>query len=542
MFNIKVEKKLFITITCLLLASCNSGTVASQSNPALMNQDLDPDEVSVPELDNLISSDHPLSVAELYKLYPDKVEHAFNEDPNESKIHALDKIKETASKISTTQKQHLSSTLLSLEEPDYTYLFCYGEAWLTKDGKKYPVTGATKNNFYLKTWAIAGQSGLFPSYIKIKVQVPSHSIFDLKDNHMVYFLTQNSYAELKDSCKSVLYNYAKQLTVENYPGNTAPITVSDVTIRGRHNSLSDDHPLLPLTGSYGDHKIHTLVSFGDSLSDTDATSNLLLHIIPNRQTWFAGHFTNGWTWPEYAADKLNLTPYNEAWGAAGVNNQPVIDMFPFARELSEWLGLIFPSIYQQNQTYYTNIETNSPRDPDETLYTLLIGGNDFVNYGETSATVLQKVSETVKFLIEQNHAKKIVLLNLPNLVSAPIFNGSKAAIKNTVGTKTIEYNAGLSTLLSSLSAIYPNATIKLFDTNALFTKILANPSDYGFINGRDACLISPSEAYSDITSMNADCNGENYVFWDSLHPTTAIHKILGNAFADFILSEPSLTQ
>ncbi len=527
-FKKRVHKKIVVALSCCFLMACNSGNelVNPQSEASLNQSDL----VSVPELDDVISSIGPLTAAELYMLDSTDIEKDFSVNNDPEAKEELRYIHDTAARISENEKakllEHVTKQTLAVSE-QYTYLYCYATAWVnTEDGVKAPLWGSLQTNYHLAAFADSRA---------VPVQVPAHPYLLPTTFGMTYFTTKDSIASLSERCKVKLTAMASDLLKRNYPNyGIKDVSIENITVRGRNNELAADHPFLPLNGSVGDNKIHTIVSFGDSLSDTDSTSNMLLHIMPNRHTWFAGHFSNGWTWPEYAGSKLNIIPYNEAWGAAGVNTQPVLNLAPWAINFSYASGFVFPSIYDQNASYNNYVELNAPRNSDETVYTLLIGGNDFVNYNEDSLTVLNKVAATLNYLISINHAKNIVLLNLPDLTVAPIFKRSKAAIKVAVGEKTLAYNAGLSNVVNVLQASYPNVKLKIFNTKGLFDQIMKNPLSYGLVNVQDTCLVDPDHTYALRAKRRSGCNGYNYMFWDELHPTTVMHKILGESVADFI--------
>jgi phospholipase/lecithinase/hemolysin len=61
--------------------------------------------------------------------------------------------------------------------------------------------------------------------------------------------------------------------------------------------------------------------------------------------------------------------------------------------------------------------------------------------------------------------------------------------------------------------------IATLDANALYRDAIANPVAFGFTNVISSCLAGS------ITCGNP----EEFLFWDGIHPTTAAHRILGEA-------------
>ncbi len=494
--------------------------------------------VSVPQTDGLLSPDGPLTAEQVYALDPSAVAQAFRLSPDPMAAAELAKLQDENAQQVPAQGAHANPAVPQREyassSQTYTYLYCYATGWLQQGSTRLPLGVGGGDDFYLSGWAMQPGANGSSQYVKVPVRVPSASALSPVNWHLVYYTTQSTPAQLDSLCESSLLADATTLREQEYPGASGTLEVQDVIARGRNNSLSSDHPFLPLAGSVGDGHIHTLVSLGDSLSDTDASSNMLFHIVPNRETWLAGHFSNGWVWSEYAANDLGVTPYNEAWAAAGASSQSVLRTLPGANWLaSAGVGFYFPSIVQQAGLYDKRVVELYPRDPNETLYTLLIGGNDFVNYDEPVATVLSQVQSALQQLITVDGAKNIVVMNLPDVTAAPVFLVAKAAIKPTVQASLDAYDAQLPALVAQVDSQYPQARVTLFDTRGVFDTVLHDPQAYGFVNASQSCLRDPSGTYSQTESMRAGCNGYNYVFWDNLHPTTAVDQIIGQSFAAF---------
>jgi len=66
----------------------------------------------------------------------------------------------------------------------------------------------------------------------------------------------------------------------------------------------------------------------------------------------------------------------------------------------------------------------------------------------------------------------------------------------------------------------------------LFNAILANPGAFGFTNITEPCITG------DLQNGGSVCvDPDSYLFWDSIHPTTAAHQLLGQSFASAV-AEP----
>src|SRR5262249_8611207 len=82
-------------------------------------------------------------------------------------------------------------------------------------------------------------------------------------------------------------------------------------------------------------------------------------------------------------------------------------------------------------------------------------------------------------------------------------------------------NAGFSNSVLALSRRLPDLRVIWMDLFSKFDEVLMNPAQYGFTNATRAALDDPSLADKSFTGPGAD-----YVFWDSLHPTTKLHELL----------------
>lgn len=264
-----------------------------------------------------------------------------------------------------------------------------------------------------------------------------------------------------------------------------------------------------------------IISFGDSLTDTNNIYNATSWQMPNNGSWFQGHFTNGYTWVEYLAKKLEIPVYNWAIGGAEGTKKYII----------------LSGLNDQIQSWKEYMKSAKNYDIKNTLFTILVGGNDFINDDRDPKDVINDVKTALTTL--SNHgARNILLLNLPDITKAPIFHMCKNV--DEVLPKISEYNNKLIMLVSEFNKEHPQTNIMLFDTKKTLDKVLANPEIYGFSNTYDPCLdISVSGGAFDSAkylltyrARKTCTDASKFVFWDTLHPTTATHSILAKeAFA-----------
>lgn len=312
----------------------------------------------------------------------------------------------------------------------------------------------------------------------------------------------------QDTLKSVCQS---TLTAKGISQPVAMVAAAD-------NSLSFNYTVWT-NDSVAQSGINKIVAFGDSLSDTQNMYNASNWNLPNSNSWFLGRFSNGKNWIEYFADNLQLHVYNWAIGGAGVTTQ----------------SLVIPGVIQQVQSYIAYMQMTQNYQPQNTLFTLLIGGNDLVNYNSTVDQVISGESQALQSLI-QSGARNILLLKLPDVSKAPVFT-----IKTTgpaVAAQVIDLNNRLTALVSALQAQYGSALhIQLYDTYALFNDLLSNPGNYQVSNTTQSCLNINTDStsnYMSTQSARSQCsNPDSFVFWDTLHPTTHTHKLLADAVTAF---------
>ncbi len=123
-------------------------------------------------------------------------------------------------------------------------------------------------------------------------------------------------------------------------------------------------------------------------------------------------------------------------------------------------------------------------------------------------------------------ARSILVPNMANLGVIPFGLGSG----NSAGLTalTIAINTGLDQTLNQLESTLPGLDIIEFDIFGLVDAAIANPLAYGFTNVTDPC----------VDGANVCANPDQYVFWDTVHPSARSQQIIGEAFAAAVVPEP----
>lgn len=122
-------------------------------------------------------------------------------------------------------------------------------------------------------------------------------------------------------------------------------------------------------------------------------------------------------------------------------------------------------------------------------------------------------------------AENLLVPNVPDLGLVPEVN-SNAPAAAVATALSIAYNASLSQILAGLYTLNADLNIYGFDSFAFLRQAVAAPQDFGFSNVTDACLqglfVAPPA-----TGPVSVCNTpDEYLFWDTLHPSARAHEII----------------
>jgi phospholipase/lecithinase/hemolysin len=282
---------------------------------------------------------------------------------------------------------------------------------------------------------------------------------------------------------------------------------------------------------------------GGSLSDTGNDLIASGGLVPNEPFFFPGRFSNGKVWVEYLADELGLNPaplkslspgtplpadgINFAFGGATTSDKNVNPLLPGLRQQIDWLtGL------------------NAQFDfSDDALYILDLGStaaNDYL--GGFAKTPISSVHNSLNAAraVAQTGARDVLVINLPNLSKTALGFHADSATSHTLRILSRMHNRLLAKGLKKLGREFPETNFITFDLNALLKSIVAKPEKYGFKNVMDSCtntnLYDPTFQF-DPTQLTTCPNPEDYLFWDSVHPTTKAQQIIAQSVLDFLSSE-----
>jgi phospholipase/lecithinase/hemolysin len=262
--------------------------------------------------------------------------------------------------------------------------------------------------------------------------------------------------------------------------------------------------------------------FGDGISTT--TNNATAG-----QYYYGLRESNGRVWVEVLAQRLGL----------GANSTTNVN---WSNSPNNW------SYYGQ---YSQNLVTNlnyfvPPQDTKTALFVVWVNCADFVadmgsiylqGYYTNNAMWNTAVSQSLNnhlAIVKNLYAMGVRNLVMPSAVDIteiPQYDGlvnSRPADRNFIRQEVINYNAQLSGMLNQLQATLPGLKIYQPDFFGLLDNVLTNASAYGLTN---ALYNGVSiDAYSDpnITTLNLNGQGNNYVFWCKTAPTAKLYEIMAD--------------
>lgn len=260
--------------------------------------------------------------------------------------------------------------------------------------------------------------------------------------------------------------------------------------------------LLLLAGSRLAASYTSIYAFGDGVcTTTDSPEPAHLYA--------EGRYCNGPVWIEYLSGTLGIT-YDSA-----KNNS-------FFEHFSDLL------------VTSTN-DLPAPADAATSLFIVWCANADFVKFvnddqipansaalGQWQAAINQSVSNHVTAVntLYNKGARIIVMPNAVDLMKVPLYNFATLN-KAFVRARVMDFNTQFETEMAALEQSKEGLTIVRPDVFGFIDQVLATPATYGMVNPfpDNAAIIDLADPWKD---------GQGFVFWDDLHPTSKFQNELAN--------------
>jgi outer membrane lipase/esterase len=287
-----------------------------------------------------------------------------------------------------------------------------------------------------------------------------------------------------------------------------------------------------------------LVVFGDSLSDPGNAfyltgialkppySELDQFLVPDAPYARGGyHFSNGKTWVEQFAKKLDLE--ESAGPAFKGQNRGELKMTNYAvggaraRDFAQNINLA-----SQLGLYLEDVKGQLS---DRSLHVLALGGNDVRDAvaalaqdsrgllsAEIIANALSAISDAIIALYSEG-ATRLMVANVPDFSITPAMrrlDGMLPGAAMGAAILSAKFNSELDGLLDVLEQSSPGLKIIRMDFAQSTQKIVDNPETFKMSDVENAC-VRPEQKPSSCKKPN------QYLFWDGTHPTRKAHRVIG---------------
>ena len=274
----------------------------------------------------------------------------------------------------------------------------------------------------------------------------------------------------------------------------------------------------------------SLVVFGDSLSDMGNAFALSGGAFPPSPPYAAGRFSNGPVAAEYLAGHLEVplapstsggTNFAVAGATTGLLNYNFEVNFPSGiNQIPAFKNTGIAGQIGQFQA------SNTVFDPATTLFMVWGGPNDLFLAQDTNADLVAAATQAVNNLagdvlaLAQLGAQHFLVPTMPDLGRTPFAISLGPLAQGQLELLSAGFDAGLATAMDQVENLF-GLDVHVFDTFTFMNHILDNPGAFGFTDTTTPCVVTPALA--------TGCAG--FVFFDTVHPTTAAHARLGAGLA-----------
>ena len=262
-------------------------------------------------------------------------------------------------------------------------------------------------------------------------------------------------------------------------------------------------PGLAWSMPYGDMYV-----FGDSFSDSGNAFIATGGTDPDPVLYPQHRFTNSLNYADMMAAEMGLA-LNPSLMPGGTNYAVGGARTSYgAGNMTEQLGLFTLQ--------------NGPVADADALYVLWGGGNNIrdmlLHLAVTDVVQTADDLQAMAIMLHDMGAEHILLPNLPSLGLTPEVVALGGGAQLIADVYTQQFNQELAQNIDELALM--GIDVMTVDVYALVNDMVFNPGDYGLLNTDTACLLDGPLL----------CNPDTYLFWDTIHPTSAGHAALASAF------------
>jgi phospholipase/lecithinase/hemolysin len=243
-------------------------------------------------------------------------------------------------------------------------------------------------------------------------------------------------------------------------------------------------PLASNASSWSGWKnVKQLFVFGDSYTQTGFDPN---STQPSAANPFGNPTYPGWTssngpnWVGFLTTTYNqskILTYNLAYGGATVDSALVTPYAPTVISMKDQVQTQYLPIYGSHPS-------TAPWTASSSLFAFFIGINDVGNsWWLNNATLYDTIFSEYAGLLNQIYdtgARNFLFLSVPPVNLSPLIlnQADDGYAKEHEGYVIADWNSRLANMTSQFKATHKGVETFIFDTNALFSKVIQDPKSY----------------------------------------------------------------
>ncbi|KAL0398522.1 UNVERIFIED_CONTAM: GDSL esterase/lipase [Sesamum radiatum] len=310
------------------------------------------------------------------------------------------------------------------------------------------------------------------------------------------------------------------------------------------------------------HNMTCILVFGDSTVDPGNNNYLFTPVksnfLPYGEDLYSGHptgrFCNGRLTTDFIAEAFGFTDLVRAFLDPAITSKDMLHGVSFASaatgydeftaNLSNVLSISKQLDYfRQYKNHIKNLvgTKESEEIVKNALVILSMGTNDFLlnYYVEPTRSRQYNIEQYQNYLIScmKTAIKENSSGRNPPFGCVPIVRTLRDAIKcdDELNEAALSFNSKIQRELKTLAG--PSLTSVFVDIYGVVLDAFESPERYGFTEALKGCCGSGAYEYGITCKHMSTCSDRTkYVFWDAIHPTERMYKILADGALELILS------
>ncbi|RKO82968.1 GDSL lipase/esterase, partial [Blyttiomyces helicus] len=263
--------------------------------------------------------------------------------------------------------------------------------------------------------------------------------------------------------------------------------------------------------------------FGDSLSDNGNTFKATHGAMPPSPFYHGGRFSNGPVWVEHLANTIPSAKLVDlAFGGATSSSKLI------GAQFGRVAAPEIPGALEQAHKWVSSVGGRKNVHPKSTLATLWVGANDYFNaeaagrHDIDPCAVVDRIMDTIDVLRRTGVINFLIFDQPPVSNRIPFWS----------------HNILLAQRIGALAKQHPGLRLVRMEMVGIFEEIVKDRARFG-LDMPIELVTSP--CLNQTTNPWTECQDSIHLLWDRVHPTTKVHKIIGNLAYDALVKEGLLS-